>query len=85
MTRIIQDYQLPTDCKLTCSDFSEGMVQQVRNTKEESVKEDANSPWSRVEPMVHNAMDLNGIPDGSQSHVTAGWVRSIVCQIVGHR
>lgn len=74
MSRIIQDYQLPQSCKLICSDFSEGMVQQVRNTKEEKVKEDASSAWSRVETMVQNAMDLKDIPSASQSHVTAGWV-----------
>jgi SAM-dependent methyltransferase len=77
MTRLIQDYKLSQNCKLVCSDFSEGMIEQVREVKGNAVKDNATSPWSRVETMVQNAMDLKDIPDGSQSHVTAGWVSSM--------
>ena len=74
MTRILTDYKVPNSTSLTCSDFSEGMIQQVRNTKQESVEADSSSPWTRVETMVQDAMNLENIADASQSHVTAGWV-----------
>ena len=74
MTRLLQDYKVPDSCSLTCSDFSEGMIIQVQQTKDEAVKADSSSPWSRVETVVQNAMDLQSVPDTSKSHVTAGWV-----------
>ena len=77
MTRLLKDYQIPESCSLTCSDFSEGMVKQVENIKQEAVKADAQSPWNRVETVVQDAMDLKSIEDSSKSHVTAGWVRSV--------
>ena len=30
--------------------------------------------WKRVQTQVLDAMDLKGVPDGSKSHVMAGWV-----------
>lgn len=74
MTRLLKDYKLPESCSLTCSDFSEGMIKVVEQTKADAVKEDSNSPWSRVETVVQNAMDLQSVEDSSKTHVTAGWV-----------
>ncbi|KAK3059177.1 hypothetical protein LTR09_000743 [Extremus antarcticus] len=74
MTRILDGYKIPQSCQLTCSDFSEGMISQVRQHKEETVKADSNSPWSRVESIVQDATNLKDIADDSQSHVTAGFV-----------
>ncbi|CAJ2500944.1 Uu.00g037970.m01.CDS01 [Anthostomella pinea] len=84
MSRIIKDYGsvIPGTCSLTCSDFSEGMigaVKKIKAEKEEESKEGSSATataalWKRVGCKVQNAMDLNGIGDGSQSHVTAGMV-----------
>ena len=74
MSRVLNDYQIPESCSLTCSDFSEGMIKQVQGTKEDAVKADAKSPWSRVETVVQDAMDLKSVEDSSKTHVTAGWV-----------
>ena len=48
------------------------MIEQVENNKKEEVDRDAKSPWSRVHASVLDSMDLQGVGDGSQSHVTAG-------------
>lgn len=76
ISRLIQDYgsDIPKDCVLTCSDFSAPMIEQVKQTKEEEMRANPNSLWSRVDAQVLNAMDLGGIPDASKSHMTAGWV-----------
>ncbi|KAK3709686.1 hypothetical protein LTR37_010713 [Vermiconidia calcicola] len=74
MSRLLDGYKVPDSCSLTCSDFSEGMVDQVRQAKEAAVKEDSESPWSRVQLMRQDAMDLQNVEDESKSHVTAGWV-----------
>lgn len=76
MSRLIKDYgsELPRSCVLSCSDFAPAMIEQVQNTKKEEVEKDPNSPWARLETSVKDAMNLEGIPDDSRSHVTAGWV-----------
>ena len=74
MSRLLTDYDIPASCSLTCSDFSEGMIKQVQQTKEEAIQANSESPWNRVETVVQNAMDLQSIGDSSMSHVTAGWV-----------
>ncbi|KAK3675468.1 hypothetical protein LTR78_004551 [Recurvomyces mirabilis] len=76
MTYLLRDYgsQISKDCTLTCSDFSEGMVKQVQVSKEKYTAADPNSPWARLDTKVQNAMDLKEIADGSQSHITAGFV-----------
>ena len=75
MSRLLKDYQISDSCSLTCSDFSESMVEKVEQIKEKSIKEESNSIWKRVHTVVQNAMDLQSIQDSSMSHVTAGWVR----------
>lgn len=75
ISRLLKNYKIPESCPITCSDFSEGMINQVKQSKEENVKADANSPWNRVEAVVQNAMDLQSVKDSSRSHVTAGWVQ----------
>lgn len=74
MSRLLKDYKVPDTASLTCSDFSDGMVNAVEKKKSEEVAADNKSPWSRVETMVQNAMDLDKIKDSSKSHITAGWV-----------
>lgn len=78
MSRLLKDYQIPESCSLTCSDFSEAMVNKVEEIKVKSVQENGKSNWKRVQTVVQNAMDLQSIQDSSMSHVTAGWVRCIV-------
>jgi ubiquinone/menaquinone biosynthesis C-methylase UbiE len=73
MSRIIQDYgsQLPADIPLTCADFSDAMIKQVQNQKDQAP---ADSVWKRVQTKVVNAMDLSSeIKSKSRSHVTAGF------------
>ncbi|KAL6717765.1 hypothetical protein ACLMJK_003850 [Lecanora helva] len=74
MQRLLEEYQVPNSCSLTCADFSEGMITRVKEQKEEKVNKDASSPWQRVETLVQDATNLNKIADSSRSHVTAGWV-----------
>ncbi|KAK5174342.1 uncharacterized protein LTR77_001422 [Saxophila tyrrhenica] len=74
MQRLLEGYKVPNDCTLTCSDFSQGMINQALQTKEESIKADRNSPWTRMNAIVQDATNLDNIADGSQSHVTAGFV-----------
>ena len=74
MNRILDEHKIPQSCSLTCCDFSEGMVQSVREQKEEKVKENAASPWSRLDAFVQDATDLKDVESGRKSHVTAGWV-----------
>ncbi|QIW98163.1 hypothetical protein AMS68_003681 [Peltaster fructicola] len=75
MTSVLDTHgaDLPKDCPLTCSDFSEGMIQQVNNTKDKRVAEGAQH-WSRLTTIVSNAMDMATIPSRSCSHILAGWV-----------
>lgn len=65
--------QLSTDCHLTCSDFSEGMIAQVNKTKSKKI-EAGDKRWPRVQAMVSNAMDMSAVPTQSCSHILAGWV-----------
>jgi ubiquinone/menaquinone biosynthesis C-methylase UbiE len=83
MARILKDYAIPESCSLTCSDFSDGMIKAVNTKKAEAVEADSKSPWSRVETMKQDAMNLESIKDSSQSHITAGWVRVllVLCSI----
>ncbi|TKA31776.1 hypothetical protein B0A50_01854 [Salinomyces thailandicus] len=73
MSRLIEDYgsALPSTCSLACADFSEAMIRQVENIREQAASD---SPWKRVQTKVQNAMDLNEIAEGSVTHITAGWV-----------
>ena len=73
MSRLIEDYGsvIPKSCTLTCADFSEPMIEVVVGNRERA---SADSVWKRVEAKVQNAMDLSEVEDGSQSHITAGWV-----------
>jgi len=77
MSRIIHDYghEIPSSSPLTCADFSDGMLAQVRAAKERA---GAESPWARVDVLNQNAMDLCEVADGSVSHVTAGMVYFMV-------
>jgi ubiquinone/menaquinone biosynthesis C-methylase UbiE len=74
MSHLLNSYDIPESCTLTCSDFSEGMIKQVQKTKEEETTANPKSPWARMQTVVQDAMDLKSIPDGSQSHVTAGFM-----------
>jgi ubiquinone/menaquinone biosynthesis C-methylase UbiE len=74
MSRILKDYKIPDSAALTCSDFSEGMINAVEKKKASEIEEDGKSPWNRVETVVQNAMDLDKIQSSSKSHITAGWV-----------
>lgn len=74
MTAVLDNYghDLSTECLLTCSDFSEGMIEQVRQTKSKQVAA-GDKHWSRVETIVSNAMDMSAASD-TQSHILAGLV-----------
>ena len=79
--------EIPENCEFLAADFSEGMVRQVEAAKEEALLSLASegsqgqSPpnpnakaWARVQTRVLDATDLQGVADGSKSHVLAGWV-----------
>ena len=76
ISRIINDYgsKIPKSASIDCSDFSPPMIDQMKETKATEIQTDPDSPWSRVNIHVQNAMDLQSIADGSKSHVTAGFV-----------
>lgn len=76
ISRLIGDYGniIPADCKLSASDFSAPMIEQINKTKSEETQADSKSPWNRVEASVIDATNLSSIADDSFSHMTAGWV-----------
>ena len=84
MTRILKDHAIPESCSLTCSDFSGAMIETVNTKKAEAIEADSKSPWSRVETMKQDAMNLENIKDASQSHITAGLVRAILSVLIFH-
>jgi SAM-dependent methyltransferase len=77
---IIKEFgdELPADCELLAADFSEGMVKQVEGSKKEALESSGQQEnahvWSRVNTQVLDATNLQGVTDGSKSHVLAGWV-----------
>lgn len=62
---------LPPHAKLLCADFSTAMLDQVRS---KIIAAPEVSPWKRVEVRVLDATHLEGVADGSLSHVVAGMV-----------
>jgi ubiquinone/menaquinone biosynthesis C-methylase UbiE len=76
MSTIISQYgsEIPSDCKLSCTDYAESMIDAVRTTQSAEVSNNASSPWKRVETTVMDSTDLSPISDSSISHVLAGWV-----------
>lgn len=54
------------------------MIAQVRQTKNEEIDKDPDSPWARVDVSLLDAMDLQGIKDGSKSHVLAGRLNTAI-------
>ena len=54
------------------------MIEELNKIKAQAVGEDPNSIWRRVDARILDAMDLNSIPDGSISHVTASWVSLVI-------
>ncbi|KAF2724466.1 S-adenosyl-L-methionine-dependent methyltransferase [Polychaeton citri CBS 116435] len=62
---------IPKDASIMAADFSSGMIDAVKNEKIENA---GNPLWDRVETAVLDAMDMQGVADGSKSHITAGWV-----------
>ena len=75
MSALLDKYSadIPNSCTLMAADFSEGMVKQVEASKTSAVAA-GKTRWDRLQTKVLNAMDMQGVPDASQSHVTAGWV-----------
>ena len=75
ISKIITTYgaEIPETVPFLAADFSVAMVAQVDASKKEGV-EAGNKVWQRVETKVLNAMDMQGVPDSSHSHITAGWV-----------
>lgn len=57
MNRILEDYSIADTCSLTCADFSEGMVNRVRQQREDKMKEGI-AGWDRLEALVQDATDL---------------------------
>lgn len=69
---------LPSNTQLLATDFSRGMVSivsQVRDHKLENLEDGTEkSTWTRVVPLVMDAMDLRPLLDGSISHIIANFV-----------
>lgn len=76
MARIISDHgsEINPSASLSCSDYSKPMIEKVLESKAEEVAKDPESLWGKVDAQLRDAMDLKGVSDESQSHVTAGWV-----------
>ncbi|KAH8819907.1 S-adenosyl-L-methionine-dependent methyltransferase [Xylogone sp. PMI_703] len=74
MSQLIKEYgtNISSSCSLTCSDYAPAMIEQVRKTQSEAVSQDPATIWNRVQGKVLDSLDLEGIDDGSQSHVAAG-------------
>jgi ubiquinone/menaquinone biosynthesis C-methylase UbiE len=70
--RLIESYgsQIPQNSRLIASDFSAGMIERVQEQQKKAQEEGGNIPWSRVEPKVLDTQVLEGIEDGSISHIT---------------
>lgn len=69
---------LPSNTQLLATDFSRGMVSivsQVRDYKLENLQEGTEkSTWTRVVPLVMDAMDLRPLLDDTVSHIIANFV-----------
>lgn len=78
LARLIDTFgsQLPPTTRLIASDFSEGMAKQVRERR--NMEQVANALWRRVEVKVLDAQELEGIEDGSISHITGTHVYNLV-------
>ncbi|KAL2067809.1 hypothetical protein VTL71DRAFT_15905 [Oculimacula yallundae] len=76
--KLIEDYgsELPASTRLVASDFSAGMIEQVRIIQKEKEKEQP--IWARVEAKVLDAQSLNGLEDASMSHITGTMVYNLV-------
>lgn len=75
MSALIKKYGqiIPESCDLICSDFSQGMLDQVAKTKTREVSQ-GHAVWPRVQSLVSDAMDMKDVSSASQSHILAGWV-----------
>jgi SAM-dependent methyltransferase len=76
LSRIIGEFGevIPSEAKIAASDFSEGMVEQVLAIRAEEMEGGRGKLWGRVDVQVRDAMGLEGVEDGSWSHVSAGFV-----------
>jgi len=70
------------DVKIVATDFSEGMVEQVKQLKAKQIAGLDDGPakrlWKRVEAEVTDAQDLSAVSDNSISHATASLVLFMV-------
>jgi ubiquinone/menaquinone biosynthesis C-methylase UbiE len=64
---------IPESTPFLAADFGEAMIEQVLESKKQGMEAGDNT-WERVETRVLNAMDMQGVPDSSHSHITAGFV-----------
>lgn len=73
---------IASDAKILATDFSEGMVEQVKQLKAKKTAELDGGPaknlWGRVEATVMNAQDLSPVADSSISHASASLVLFMV-------
>lgn len=69
----LHGHEIPDTVPFLAADFSEGMLKQVEASKAEALAA-GNQTWSRVETRLVDATDMQGVADGSKSHVLAGWV-----------
>lgn len=78
LARLIDTFgsQLPATTRLIASDFSEGMAEQVR--ERQNKEKGSSALWQRVEVEVLDAQELDGIEDGSISHITGSHVYNLV-------
>ena len=69
--------EVPSSCRLVCSDFSPAMLQAAEATKAAEV-EKGDKLWERVEMTASDACDMSNIEDNSFSHISAGMVYFMV-------
>lgn len=74
ITELINTYgtSIPATTPLTASDYSEGMVAQVRQTQTQHSR--TNPHWARLQTHVWNLSDLAEVANNSFSHIAASFV-----------
>ena len=79
ITNLFEEYgsEIPSSARLVASDFSEGMLNVLRETASRNAAE-GNNLWERLETEVMDMQNLTSLPDGSLSHVFSSFVLGMI-------
>ena len=64
---------IPASARIVAADVSQQFVTMVSSHQQKKIEAD-NSLWSRVEPKLWDARDLNDVADGTISHLLSSFV-----------